>query len=243
MTSSRILKFTLLLLLSAALPFYSWAQNDSTRQQSAKVRGVQYAASSVAASDAKQLPLLAGFSVSGNLAGALLSVVSSYGELEGALRANIKGTYFPIVEAGIGLSDHTDEATSLHYKTSSPFFRIGMDYNILADKTSPNRVFGGARLAFSPVAYDISGPELVDPYWHTSTPYDFKSLKGNMAWLELVFGVETKIWSIFHLGWSVRYKNRISCKSDSVGQPWYVPGFGKNGTTAIGGTFNLIFDI
>lgn len=242
MTSSRTLKFTLLL-LSVALPFYGWAQNDSTQLQPAKVRGVQYAAPSVVASDAGQLPFLAGFSVSGNLAGALLSVVSSYGELEGALRANIKGTYFPIVEAGIGLSDHTDEATSLHYKTSSPFFRVGLDYNILADKSSPNRVFGGARLAYSPVTYDISGPDLVDPYWHTSTPYDFKSLKGNTAWLELVFGVETKIWSIFHLGWSVRYKNRISGKGDSVGQPWYVPGFGKNGTTAIGGTFNLIFDI
>ena len=58
-----------------------------------------------------------------------------------------------------------------------------------------------------------------------------------------VFGVENKIWKIFHLGWTARYKNRISGKSASIGEPWYVPGFGKSGTTVIGGTFNLIFDI
>ena len=74
------------------------------------------------------------------LPGLFLSLVSSYGEYEGAVRANIKGTYFPIVEIGMGVSNHTDEATNLHYKTNSPFFRVGLDYNILGDKISGNRV-------------------------------------------------------------------------------------------------------
>ena len=239
---SRILKFTLLF-LSIAMPFGVNAQGDSTVVVPQKVRGVQYSPQDIGNSQKQELPFLAGFSVSGNLAGAFLATISSYGEFEGAVRANIRGTYFPIVELGLGICDHTDSGTDLHYKTSSPFFRIGLDYNILNDKTSGNRVFGGARLAYSTFKYDISGPDLQDPYWHTATPYNFKGLSGNQIWLELVFGVETKIWSIFHLGWSARYKNRIAGKSDSIGEPWYVPGFGKNGTTVIGGTFNLIFDI
>ncbi len=239
---SRISK-CILLCLSLAAPFCANAQRDSIPAAQQKIRGVQYTPSDLAASAQKELPFLAGFSVSGNLAGAFLSVVSSYGEYEGAVRANIKGTYFPIVELGLGVSDHTDEATNLHYKTNSPFFRVGLDYNILADKTSGNRVFAGGRLAYSTFKYDISGPDLTDPFWNTTTPYNFKGLSGSQLWLELTFGVETKIWKIFHLGWSARYKNRISGKSASVGEPWYVPGFGKNGTTVIGGTFNLIFDI
>lgn len=239
---SRMSKF-LLLFLSIAIPFCANAQQDSTAVKAQKIRGVQYSAPGIPGTKNKDLPFLAGFSVSGNLAGAFLASISSYGEYEGAIRANIRGTYFPIVELGLGVSDHTDGGTELHYKTASPFARIGVDYNILTDKTSGNRVFGGARLAYSAFKYDISGPDLKDPYWNTQTKYSFKGLSGNQVWLELVFGVETKLWSIFHLGWSARYKNRISGKSDSIGEPWYVPGFGKSGTTVIGGTFNLIFDI
>ncbi len=101
------------------------------------------------------------------LPGLFLSLVSSYGEYEGAVRANIKGTYFPIVEIGMGVSNHTDEATNLHYKTNSPFFRVGLDYNILGDKISGNRVFAGGRLAYSSFKYDISGPNLKDPFGTT----------------------------------------------------------------------------
>lgn len=225
------------------MPFGANAQRDSVAAAPQKIRGVQYSPDNVASAQQKELPFLAGFSVSGNLAGAFLSLVSSYGEYEGVVRANIKGTYFPIVEIGMGVSNHTDEATNLHYKTNSPFFRVGLDYNILGDKISGNRVFAGGRLAYSSFKYDISGPNLKDPFWNNEVPYDFKGLSGNQLWLELTFGVETKIWKIFHLGWTARYKNRISGKSASIGEPWYVPGFGKSGTTVIGGTFNLIFDI
>lgn len=181
--------------------------------------------------------------MSANLAGALLSAVSSYGEYEGAVRVNLRGKYFPVVEGGIGYSDHTDAATSLHYRTSSPFFRVGADYNVLKDKTSCNRALAGVRIGYSSFSYDVSGEDITDPYWNTSVPYDFRSLHASQLWIELVGGVETQIWKCLHLGWTVRYKNRISASHDDIGEAWYVPGFGKNGTTAIGVTFNLIIDI
>lgn len=218
-------------------------QNDTAKAHS--IQGVQYTPSNdaaVAKANAK-IPMLAGFSVSGNLAGALLAAISSYGEYEGAVRANLRGKYFPVIECGIGTSNHKDDATDLRYKTSAPFFRVGMDYNVLRDKTSGNRVLAGARLAYTSFKYDISGPDLFDPVWHDSTPYSFKDVSGKQAWIELVFGVETRIWSIFHLGWTVRYKNKLMGDFGSEGGPWYVPGFGKKGTSSLGATFNLIFDI
>ena len=217
------------------------AQSDTTSQGADRVRGVQFAPRAL--TKAPPVPRWNGISVSANLSGAFLAVVSSYGEYEGAVRANLYGRYFPIVEAGIGASDHTDDATDLHYHTSSPFIRVGMDYNFLKDISSRNRAFGGARIAYSSYKYDISGPDLYDPFWHTEVPYNFHGLKGSQLWLELVGGVETQIWKAVHLGWMVRYKNRITSSNDDIGEAWYVPGFGKKGTAVIRATFSLIIDI
>lgn len=242
---TRILKY-ILLFLSLAVAFPVMAQQDSvTTAKPGRIRGVQYSSreeAALAMRNVKQ-PLFAGFSVSGNFAGLLLAAATSYGELECALRVNLRNTYFPIGELGIGVCDNTDDGTELHYKTRAPFIRLGCDYNFLRDKQSGNRVFAGARVGFTSFKYDVDGPDFEDLVWGDRVPYKFKGVKGNQTWIELVFGIEAKIWSIFHLGWSARYKNRITHSSGSPGEPWYVPGYGKKGGSALGGTFNLIFDI
>ena len=59
----------------------------------------------------------------------------------------------------------------------------------------------------------------------------------------MLFGLEAKVWSVVRLGWSVRYKMRLYNKESALGNPWYVPGYGKNDTHALGGTFQVIVDI
>ena len=86
-------------------------------------------------------------------------------------------------------------------------------------------------------------PALSDPVWGGSVPYHFEGVSASSQWGELVLGLDAKIWKFFHLGWSFRYRVRIKQKRTPLGQPWYVPGFGKNDHTCFGGTFNLIFDI
>lgn len=240
----RISKYILIFLsLATVLPASAQVADTVKTQIGGKIRGVQYDPKNKTVKVVEKGPLLSGFSVSGNLAGAILAATTSYGELEGAFRVNLRNEYFPIAELGLGISNHTDDGTNLHYKTHSPFFRIGCDYNFVNDKTSGNRIFGGARIAYTSFKYDISGPDLFDPVWHKSLPYNFKGLNGSQAWLEIVFGLEAKIWSAFHLGWSVRYKNRITHSESNIGEPWYVPGYGKKGSTVLGGTFNVILDI
>ena len=57
------------------MPFGANAQRDSVAAAPQKIRGVQYSPDNVASAQQKELPFLAGFSVSGNLAGAFLSLV------------------------------------------------------------------------------------------------------------------------------------------------------------------------
>ena len=41
----------------------------------------------------------------------------------------------------------------------------------------------------------------------------------------------------------MRYKFRLSLKSPDEGEPYFIPGFGKNDSNGWGGTVNLIFDV
>ena len=80
-----------------------------------------------------------GFAVSFDLVGPAMLMLSDHGEYEGALRINLHDQWFPIFEAGIGRANHeNDEVTEITYKTTAPYFRIGMDWNILNKKVHMN---------------------------------------------------------------------------------------------------------
>ncbi len=247
MKMSKTLSSICALLLGFSLSLPTFAQQTvqaDTTQQNRPVRGIQYSNDdALAALRAKPLPLFSGVSVSADLAGAILAVSTAYGQYEAACRVNLKGRYFPVVEVGMGVSDHTDETTSIHYKTRAPYFRIGCDYNFAKDLRSGNRIFGGLRYGHSSFDYDLDGPAIVDPVYGTSTPFAYSGLKGSSHWLDFVFGLEAKIWSFFHLGWSMRYRVPLSNKASEIGDAWYVPGYGRSGGGVLTGTFNVIFDI
>lgn len=219
--------------------------NDTISRSADNVRGIQYSSAETLAETLqnKDIPLFAGISLSGDLAGAIMAVATSYGQYEAACRANLKGRFFPIVEVGWGISDHTDETTVIHYKTNAPYFRIGCDYNFANDRRSGNRILGGLRYGFTSFDFDVDAPPVTDPFWGTSTPFHYQNLSAAVQWLEIAFGLEAKIWRFVHLGWSVRYRLRMHEKQSTIGGAWYVPGYGRNDTHSLGGTFNVIFDI
>lgn len=245
MKMSQMSRFICVLLLSlSTLGLGAQTPSDTvvSQRNSGIVRGVQYA-TEVADSLLRPIPFFAGVAVSGDLAGAVMAMVTPYGSYEGALRINLKERYFPTAEVGWGVSNHTDETTDLHFKTSAPYFRVGCDYNLANDRRSGNRIFVGLRYGFSSFTYDFSGPDIIDPVWNTATPFHFTGLKGKAGWGEILFGLEAKIWSIVHVGWSARYRLRFHQSYETPGPAWYVPGFGKNGDSTFGATFNVIFDI
>ena len=120
------------------------------------------------------IPLFRGFSVSFDLVGAGMLALSDYGQYEGAFRLNLHDEWFPIVEVGLGKAEHNDEVTKLYYKTSAPYFRIGIDRNLLKDKHGPNRLYGGLRYAYTSYKVDISRPVFEDPVWKWDTSFDVK---------------------------------------------------------------------
>ena len=157
-------------------------------------------------------------------------------------RLNILEKYFPVVELGIGQCDREGNEQATKFHTRAPYFRVGGDYN-LTKKRNGNRLFVGLRYAFSSFNYDYSNPDFGDVVYDDHTPLQIEDMDGKMHWLEINVGVETKLWSFVRLGWNLRYKARLSNSFDERGEPWYTPGFGKNGGTTWGGMVNVMFDL
>ena len=225
-------------------------KNISTYISSTAISLIMLVAAPVAA-DAKDsaeikndsVPLFNGIAVSVDLVGPMQMVFGDYGQYEAALRINLKDRYFPIVELGIGKADHNDDATDITYNTSAPYAKIGVDFNLLKNKHDIYRLFAGARYAFTSFKYDLSHPGMTDPVWGGMAPYEGYGIKCSYQWLEIVIGVDAKMWGPVHLGWSVRYRSRLFHNDGTMGNTWYVPGFGKAGSSSLGGTFNIAIDI
>ena len=190
------------------------------------------------------IPFFRGFAVSVDMVGLLQLQLSDHGQYEAALRVNLHDQYFPILELGYGKANHhDDEVTGISYKTDAPYFRIGADVNLMKRKHTGNRIYGGLRYAFTSYKVDVSRQPFPDPVWKWDTSFGVHGESCNQHWVEVVFGIDSKIYGPFHLGWSVRYKTRVSHSEGVMGNTWYVPGYGTQEKSVLGTTFNVIIDI
>lgn len=187
--------------------------------------------------------LFRGFSVSADIVGPIMMAVSDYGQYEAALHLNLKDKYFPVLELGYGKANHTEESTKITYKTSAPFFRIGADFNVLKNKHDIYRLLVGARYAFTSFKYDLNSPGVNDPVWGGTSEYSATGMKCSYHWIEAGLSVDVKLAGPLHLGWSLRYKQRLTANEGPLGKAWYVPGYGETGTSAFGALFNVAIDI
>ncbi len=165
---------------------------------------------------------------------------------EAMFQANLLNKYMPVVEIGFGKTNTTNDASDIRYKTSAPFFRIGADYNFFHNKKNfPGYVYGGLRYGLSTFKYDIEAPTMSDPNYggQMEIPYYYQGIKTTAQWLEVVGGMKVKIYKGFCMGWSIRYKKRLSYTKHENSEPWYIPGYGKNKSTAFMISYHLMYNL
>ena len=190
------------------------------------------------------IPFFQGISVGVDVAGALQMQLSDYGQYEAALKVNLHDQYFPTLEVGYGKASHEDDVvTGISYHTKAPYFRIGADVNMMKKKHTGNRIFVGLRYAFTSYKIDLERQPFPDPVWQWDTSFGVQGEKCSQHWAEIVFGIDAKIAGPLHLGWSARYKMRMSHDEGTLGNVWYVPGYGTQDSSVLGATFNVIVDI
>ena len=238
--SNKTISFILLLVCAASV----CAQNSNPDKDKKKA-------------DIVEFPLYNGLIVSADIYGLGASVFGSdFLSSEIAVEANLKNRFFPVVEIGFGTTDAWSERGT-NYKSSAPYFRIGMNYNTMYKKGNPNYLYVGVRYGFTSFSYDVIStpaidpifggsmvnPSLTDNIWGGSVAFDHRGLKASMGWLELVVGIRTKVYKDFYMGWSLRYKRSMNTSLSDFGDPWYVPGYGEYGSNRFGLTYSLIYKL
>lgn len=184
--------------------------------------------------------------VSGDLFGLAYSLIDDYASSEIAIEANFGNRLYPIAEIGYGWCDATDETNGIRYKTNAPYYRVGLNYNFSTTRENPAPdycIFGIGRIGWTSCKYDVDTPPITDPVWGGSTSLHLSGVKGNAAWAEVGVGIRMKVTKNFHMGWSIRYKARLSQEKAQNSEMWYIPGYGTNKSTGFGGTYNLIYEI
>lgn len=187
-------------------------------------------------------PWFCGMAVQADMVGLGMGIANArFANMEAGLKANLREKYLPVFEMGIGKCTREGRENDNVFSTHAPYFRLGVDYNMNSDRSS-NKYTIGARYGVSIFNYQFRSDDMADAVWGDPMPLHLKGLHGRAHWLEIVVGVQTRIWKFVHLGWNIRYKARLKQHTDQAGEPWYIPGFGKNDASCWGGTMNVIFD-
>ena len=187
-----------------------------------------------------------GVGIQADLFGYVYSLIGEYTYAEGALELNIGNRLYPIAEVGYGWCNYTDETSRMHYKTASPYYKVGINYNFYTKRNNPNPknyIYALARIGWCNFNYDVNTPEITDPVWGENTSLNISNVNGASVWAEIGAGIKVKIAKGFHMGWSIRYKFRLSEKNGEYSKMWYIPGYGLNKRTCFGGSYSLIYDI
>ena len=196
--------------------------------------------------DTTQQPLFQGIMVGVDVYGFLNQALGSdISSTEASIEANLQNRFFPVVEFGYGSIDTTDDETDIHYQTSAPFFRLGVNYNVFYKKPElPGCLTVGLRYGFSSFKYDVQAPDLTDPNWgHTQVPVSYTGVKCNVGWLEAVVGLRANVYKDFHLGLNLRYRSRLNMSQNEHSEPYYIPGYGRGKSTSIGITYSIIYKL
>lgn len=175
----------------------------------------------VVTADTRKAPLIRSVAFGVDLVGAALNTFSTEGDCQAFVQANLRGSILPVIEVGYGSSDKMTSDEKYKYKSSGMFGRIGVDYNMLNDKSGDYKLMIGARYGFC-------------GFTSTTTPTPESAANGltafedkpGMQWIELCAGVDAKVWGPLHMGWSIRYRHRMA-GDEFIEQHIYAPGYGN----------------
>ena len=162
------------------------------------------------------IPFYRGIALGTDIVGPAMMFIRGYGQYEGIARLNLKDKYFPVLELGFGKSNKTDETTNIHYSTKAPYFRVGIDINVLKNKHDDYRALVGGRLAYTSFKYSFYNKTAIDPIWKSQSLCYASNVSSKLLWAELVAGLDAKIWGPIRMGWTIRYKKQLHKKLEKT---------------------------
>lgn len=188
-------------------------------------------------------PVFQGFSAHIDLLTPVLNLI--HGQVYGGevhLDVNLFARVFPTIEVGYADVNKT-LAPNNHYHAQAPYIRLGLNFGYLSPITKRGTrrsldcyPYIGLRYAMGFVNYRISGLDVSDDYWGSSTTAAYGQPLVYAGWIEVVAGVRMNLYRGLTMGWAFRFRGFIHTSAKDKAYLWYVPGYGKADGSAF--TFN-----
>lgn len=162
---------------------------------------------------------------------------------EASLDFELYENLFPVAELGFStLSETVDLA---EYRSTGPYVRIGLDYNLLpvTDRSIHHSITTGFRYGISLFTHHADQITITSGYWGDLLIESYEN-SPDAHWMELVGGIKAEVLPNFFLGWTVRYRILFNPDMDPQVAPLHIPGYG-NGTEnrGFGFTYTVSYKI
>ena len=166
-----------------------------------------------------------------------------YGGADIWAELSLHNRYKPVLELGFGSCNDTPDGMNYTFKTKlAPYFRIGMNYNMFYNNNPRYQLIVGVRYGFTPFSYEVTDISVPPGYWGEPSTVSIPSRSTTAGFFELVAGVRVMIAKQISLGWTAKYHTILHEGTHRYGEPMYIPGFGKRGTTFTG-SFSISYTL
>lgn len=174
-----------------------------------------------------------GWSAHVDIASPLMGIITDKSVLtaEAVFDVNLFNKIFPVAEIGYG-SVSTSALNGASFSTAAPFWRVGLNYNIMRrfdDNGKPqdthNYPFVGLRYGMTVMNFTMNDMPMNDGYWGESATYNFEHKNVYVGWLEILAGVRVDLIKGFTMGWAIKMKMAAHSNTNKA-LLWYVPGKG-----------------
>lgn len=207
------------------------------------ISGTEYSDSTLLAAPPKmEYPLIYAATVGLNVWDPLMRAFGQhYGLADVWAELNMHNRYFPFIAIGAGNCNDTPDDSNFTFKTPlSPYFKIGVSYNFLYNSNPDYKLQMGLRYGLSSYKWSVENITVDEGYWDDPSSFSILDRKSTAGYLEVTFGLKVRIAGNWSLGWNIIYHSIVHETKDPLGQPMYIPGYGKR-NSALTGNFSVMY--
>lgn len=166
-----------------------------------------------------------------------------YGLADIWVELNMHNRYFPFFSVGLGNCNDTPDDSNFTFRTrTAPYFKIGASYNFLYNSNPDYKLQFGVRYGFTSYKWNVEDITVDEGYWDSPSHFSINDRHSTAGYLELTFGLKVRIASNWSLGWNIIYHSILHQTKDPMGEPMYIPGYGKQGS-ALTGNFSIMYTL
>lgn len=156
---------------------------------------------------------------------------------------SLHNRYFPFLAIGVDNCNDTPDGSNFTFRTPvSPYVKLGASYNFFYNSNPDYKLQMGLRYGLTNFKWSVTDVTVDEGYWNDPSHFTIPDQKSTVGYIEVTFGLKVKIYKAWSLGWNIIYHSVLHESKNPVGQPMFIPGFGKRGS-AMTGNFSLMYTI